>query len=59
VNQCISSTLHQMLLQWVGDEVEKVRVDTSACIALADALYFGPMRSPRVSQELIFLITNL
>jgi hypothetical protein len=36
-NQCIPSTLHQMLLQWVGDEVEKVHADASACIALADA----------------------
>jgi hypothetical protein len=36
-NQCIPSTLHQMLLQWVGDELEKVHADASACIALADA----------------------
>jgi hypothetical protein len=26
-NQCVPSTLHQMLLQWVGDEVEQVHVD--------------------------------
>jgi hypothetical protein len=26
-----------MLLQWVGDDVEKVHADASACIALADA----------------------
>jgi hypothetical protein len=36
-NQCIPSTLHQMLLQWVGDDVEKIHVDASACIAIADA----------------------
>jgi hypothetical protein len=36
-NQCVPSTLHQMLLQWVGDEVEQVHVDASACIAVADA----------------------
>jgi hypothetical protein len=26
-----------MLLQWVGDEIETVHVDTSTCIAIADA----------------------
>jgi hypothetical protein len=36
-NQCIPSTLHQMLLQWVGDKVEQVHVDASACIAITDA----------------------
>jgi hypothetical protein len=35
--QCVPSTLHQMLLQWVGDDVEQVHVDASACIAVADA----------------------
>jgi hypothetical protein len=38
VNHCIPSNLHQMLLQWVGDDVEKVHADASTCIALADAL---------------------
>jgi hypothetical protein len=36
-NQCVPSTLHQMLLQWVGDDVEQVHADASACIAVADA----------------------
>jgi hypothetical protein len=36
-NQCIPSTLHQMLIQWVGNEVEQVHADVSACIAVADA----------------------
>jgi hypothetical protein len=36
-NQCIPSMLHQMLLQWVGDDVEQVHADASACIAVADA----------------------
>jgi hypothetical protein len=36
-NQCIPSTLHQMLIQWVGDDVEQVHADVSACIAMADA----------------------
>jgi hypothetical protein len=35
-NQCVPSTLHQMMLQWVGDDVEQVHDDASACIAMAD-----------------------
>ena len=35
-NQCIPSTLHQMLLQWVHDEVETIYADALACIAIAD-----------------------
>jgi hypothetical protein len=37
VNQCVPSTLHQMLLQWVGNDVEQVHDDASACIAVVDA----------------------
>jgi hypothetical protein len=36
-NQCVPSTLHQMLLQWVGDDIEQVHADASACIAVANA----------------------
>jgi hypothetical protein len=36
-NQCIPFTLHQMLIQWVGDDIEQVHADVSACIAVADA----------------------
>jgi hypothetical protein len=36
-NQCVPSTLHQMLLQWVGDDVEQVHANASGCIAVADA----------------------
>jgi hypothetical protein len=36
-NQYIPSTLHQMLLQWVSDDVDQVHADASACIAMADA----------------------
>ena len=36
-NQCVPSMLHQMLLQWVGDDVEQVHADASACIAVVDA----------------------
>jgi hypothetical protein len=31
------STLHQFLIQWVGDEVEVVHGDASACVAVADS----------------------
>jgi hypothetical protein len=37
-NQCVPSMLHQMLLQWVGDDVEQVHADASAYIAVVDAL---------------------
>jgi hypothetical protein len=36
-NHCISSTLHQFLIQWIDDEIEVVHADASAYIALADA----------------------
>jgi hypothetical protein len=37
-NQCVPSTLHQFLIQWVDDEVEVVHADNSVCVALADSL---------------------
>ncbi|KAG8069087.1 hypothetical protein GUJ93_ZPchr0005g16074 [Zizania palustris] len=36
-NQCVSSTLHQRLIQWDGDEVEIVYTDASAHVSWADA----------------------
>jgi hypothetical protein len=36
-NKCVPSTLHQMLIQWVDDEVEVVHGDNSACVAIADS----------------------
>ena len=36
-NQCVPSTLHQLLIQWIGDEVEIVHGDTSSFIATADS----------------------
>jgi hypothetical protein len=33
----VPSTLHQLLIQWVGDEVEIVHGDASACVAVADS----------------------
>ena len=35
------SSLHQFLIQWVGDVVEVVHLDSSADIATADAPMFG------------------
>jgi hypothetical protein len=36
-NKCVPSTLHQMLIKWVDDEVEVVHGDNSACVAVADS----------------------
>jgi hypothetical protein len=36
-NCCVPSTLHQFLIQWVGEEVEIVHADVSACVATADS----------------------
>ena len=35
-NYCVSSTMHQCLIQWHGDDVEVVRADESVSIATAD-----------------------
>jgi hypothetical protein len=36
-NCCIPSTLHQFLIQWVGDDIEVVHIDTTACVAMTDS----------------------
>ena len=36
-NRCVSSSLHQFLIQCVGDAVEVVHSDSSADVATADA----------------------
>jgi hypothetical protein len=36
-NRFVPCTLHQFLIQWVGEEVEIVHVDVSACIATVDS----------------------
>jgi hypothetical protein len=36
-NRCIPSTLHQVLIQWVGEEVEIVHADVLACVATTDS----------------------
>jgi hypothetical protein len=36
-NCCVSSSLHQFLIQWVGDAVEIVHSDSSIDVGIADA----------------------
>jgi hypothetical protein len=37
-NRCIPSSLHQLLIQWIDNEIEVVHADASAYIVLADAM---------------------
>ena len=40
-NQYVPSTLHQILIQWIGNEIEVVHGDTSTFIATADSNTLG------------------
>ena len=40
-DQCVPSTLHQFLIQWIGDEVEVVHGDTSSFIGTTDTELIG------------------
>ena len=40
-NHCVPYSLHQFLIQWVGDAVEVVHSDSSADVAAADAPTLG------------------
>jgi hypothetical protein len=40
-NKCVPSTLHQMLIRWVDDDVEVVHSDNSACVAVTDSHSIG------------------
>ena len=40
-NRCVPSSLHQFLIQWVGDAVEVVHSDSSAGVATVDAPILG------------------
>ena len=40
-NQCVPSSLHQFLIQWIGDEVEVVHGDTSSFIGTTDSELIG------------------
>jgi hypothetical protein len=37
VNECVTSTLHQCMIQWVGDEVEVVQANEDVCIAMTES----------------------
>jgi hypothetical protein len=36
-NGCVLSTLHQCLIQWIGEDVEIVVAEDSVCVATAEA----------------------
>jgi hypothetical protein len=36
-NECVPSTLHQCVMQWIGDEVEVVQADEEVCIVVAES----------------------
>jgi hypothetical protein len=36
-NECVPSTLHQCVIQWVGDEVEVVQADEDMCVAITES----------------------
>jgi hypothetical protein len=40
-NRCVPSSLHQLFIQWVGDEIEVVHADSSAQVATANAPLLG------------------
>jgi hypothetical protein len=37
MNECVPSTLHQCMIQWVSDEVEMVQADEDVCIAMTES----------------------
>ena len=39
-NYCISSIMHQYLIEWQGDNVEVVPADTSVSVATTDPAYW-------------------
>ena len=58
-NRCVPSSLHQLLIQWVGDEIEVVHADSSAQVATADAPLLGGMMVLLVYPDVTLLILNL
>jgi hypothetical protein len=36
-NECVPSTLHQCMIQWVCDEVEVIQADEDVCIAMIES----------------------
>ena len=39
-NYCIPSTMHQILIQWVGDDIEIVQADDSVSVATIEPTYW-------------------
>jgi hypothetical protein len=38
-NECVMSTLHQCVIQWIGDEVDVVQADEEVCVAVAESMF--------------------
>jgi hypothetical protein len=38
-NECVPSTLHQCVIQWISDEVEVVQADEEVCVAVVEFLF--------------------
>jgi hypothetical protein len=36
-NECVLSTLHQCVIQWIGDKVEVVQANEEVCVAVAES----------------------
>jgi hypothetical protein len=36
-NECVPPTLHQCVIQWIGDELEVVQADEEVCVAMAES----------------------
>jgi hypothetical protein len=36
-NECVPSTLHYCVIQWIGDEVEVVQANEEVCVAVAES----------------------
>jgi hypothetical protein len=37
-NECVPSTLHQCIIEWIGDEVEVIQADEEVCVVMAESL---------------------
>ena len=58
-NRYVPSSLHQLPIQWMGDEIEVVHADSSAQVATADAPLLGGMMVLLVYLDVTLLILNL
>jgi hypothetical protein len=36
-NECVPTTIHQCMIQWVGDKVEVIQADEDMCIAMIES----------------------